>query len=861
MASTKTYFLSHSSTIKPLVQEVANALGEEACWLDAWDLHAGDELLDVIDEGIAASTVFAIFWSAGAATSPWVKEELGQARYRKLRQNNVKILPIKVDDTPMPAWLERLRYINAEKGASIIASELRTAAEGKPLLRTDGGGPDPAFQNRQGEADTIEAAYADEALAGVLVAGPPGMGKSALCKWVLAHRLPHLRSLWVDIERASTPTLFFAVLAEQLDLRLPSHIAGRGDWNTYWGDWILPALNPESDCLVVDGLHAVLDADGSVPDWLLKPLTDVAAGFGPNRLPLAVVTGRVAQLPPKLGPRLSSISLSRLTDADVIRALRVRLRQGFPRRTATESQLDAAARIVHGYPLGAQLWAAHAAQVGVDLAVLDPTPVTEQVQEVVADMLSTIKRTEKEDEALLTLALLRFPVGLQDVVSKLKVSAPTLTALQRSLLLDPSADGLALHGIVAKHLVEKFSAHASVRTVHERLGRFFLAEWRDAPEDLGRSAFFGSQAYYHLLAAGRTDEAATVGWSLAEEAKAAIGALYRMRQVDTVLEVGDSLIGSMGDAAPPDVYFYVGLAYGRRANPGDEEHAAKVFKHLLDVAPENRFYWSGYADTLQRFGDLENARDAYMRARALSKSNDPTPSLRLGELLLRTGRIEEAEPFLKEAYLRAKADLQVVAGYASLLERKGQFSEALGLVRQGLQRRADDIGLNHRAGQILREMGKKTEALSYLSKAAKGTASPASYTSLADLYLDMGRTKDAAGVMDRFPGPRDSTYYNVMGNIARREERFLDAEKHFDRCAKAGEKGVVLRGSMAHLRLAQAKKAIEGLAFEAARAYLLQADEEIRRGLELDPANVPLLSLKNDSDSLRSTVVHRTKGR
>lgn len=79
-------FLSHSSVDKAFVEQVAENLGREFCVFDKYCFHAGDDLVDSIEKGMARSSLLVLFASAEALKSDWVRLELLQAQKRKLSE-------------------------------------------------------------------------------------------------------------------------------------------------------------------------------------------------------------------------------------------------------------------------------------------------------------------------------------------------------------------------------------------------------------------------------------------------------------------------------------------------------------------------------------------------------------------------------------------------------------------------------------------------------------------------------------------------------------------------------------------------------------------------------------------------------
>lgn len=847
----KDYFLSHASVDKPFVTEIANAVGASKCFLDSYDIKPGDDLLAKLDYGLDATKVFVLFWSKTAAQSPWVSEEVGQARIRKIRNNNIRILPVRLDDTPMPLWMQRLVYLDAKIGAQAIADKISSLAID---ATNDNVTADSPFQNRDSEGDAIERAYLDESVSGVVITGLPGMGKTSLCRHFLKVSLPQLRLCWVDIAGGATAATIFGQIAHHFGLRIPLAIIENGAWTRYWREWVEPVLNRTTDTVVLDGASEIVDQDGKLPAWLDETIVSLTRAPAPNCLPLVITSSKGLILSGHADAATKEIYLTKLQDQDIVRALRGMLVRGFPRRHATEAQLRTAAQLVDGYPLGAQIWVSHAIKVGIDLALSDPAPVHKQVLALVHDMLSRVPLSEEERSTLLVLSLSRLPLSINSLINLLAINPASLTSLRNTLLVEITEAGAVIHSLLRRYIADSASRDA-VRKAHEQLGIYFKGRWRDAPEEFAESAIYGSQAYFHFLSAGRLAEADTIKWALNQEAAAAFKSLYQARDDELIIKLGEHMLETLGTEIDTQALFYLGLAYSRRHDDSeDRQKSIQMFAELLRRQPENRFYWSGLGDVYQRFGLVDDAKKSFRHARSLSKHRDPVPSMKLGEILLREGNVQEAETFLTEAYERAPDDPRVLAAYALLLQQKGDKAKALGFVREALQKRPNDVHLNHRAGAILRGMGERNEAVNHFRRAAVGREARAAYTSLADLYIDLHRLSAAKEVMEQYPGPKDAAYHNVMGNLARCEERFRDAEQHYDSARRAEGVTVILCGSLMNLRMDQAKRALDASAIEAARAYLSDAEIEYRRGIALEPGNPALLELKNTFDKLQLIV-------
>jgi TIR domain len=103
-------FLSHSHTDRHIATTLQSVLEEHGArtFLDQDQIQAGDVLPGRIRNGIESCNHFLLLWSFRAASSPWVRRELQIAQDLKK-----KIIPYKLDFTPLPAALRDLVFVEA----------------------------------------------------------------------------------------------------------------------------------------------------------------------------------------------------------------------------------------------------------------------------------------------------------------------------------------------------------------------------------------------------------------------------------------------------------------------------------------------------------------------------------------------------------------------------------------------------------------------------------------------------------------------------------------------------------------------------------------------------------------------------
>ena len=109
-------FLSHAGDDKTrVVEPVARALAALGVtpWLDKWEIQPGDSLVrKLFDEGIERASAVAVFLSEHSVDRPWVREELDAAAVQRI-QAGTRLIPVRLDDSPVPSSLRHLVFLDA----------------------------------------------------------------------------------------------------------------------------------------------------------------------------------------------------------------------------------------------------------------------------------------------------------------------------------------------------------------------------------------------------------------------------------------------------------------------------------------------------------------------------------------------------------------------------------------------------------------------------------------------------------------------------------------------------------------------------------------------------------------------------
>lgn len=132
-------FISHNKKQESRARLLAIALVEhgESVWFDEWILRPGESLTGGIENGLANASVFVLIWSKDAAASKWVNTELRAYLRRRVDDDSLRIVPIMVDDTPLPTLVADYKGFSAPTARSMgnIAAQLCGSPSEATLVR------------------------------------------------------------------------------------------------------------------------------------------------------------------------------------------------------------------------------------------------------------------------------------------------------------------------------------------------------------------------------------------------------------------------------------------------------------------------------------------------------------------------------------------------------------------------------------------------------------------------------------------------------------------------------------------------------------------------------------------------------
>ncbi|MEK4150661.1 toll/interleukin-1 receptor domain-containing protein [Carnobacterium sp. FSL E2-0243] len=108
-------FISHNSKDKPIVEQLAVRLsdvyGQENVFYDSWSIQPGEGIIDKMNQGLQKCKFFFFFVSKNSLASKMVTMEWQNAIMLSA-QDDVKLIPIRLDGSIMPAILTQTLFLD-----------------------------------------------------------------------------------------------------------------------------------------------------------------------------------------------------------------------------------------------------------------------------------------------------------------------------------------------------------------------------------------------------------------------------------------------------------------------------------------------------------------------------------------------------------------------------------------------------------------------------------------------------------------------------------------------------------------------------------------------------------------------------
>src|SRR6476469_8701038 len=107
-------FLSHNREDKDIARRLGAQLKLAGAdiWFDEWEIRAGESIPGKVNEALDRIDSVIVLWSSSANDSNWVRAELETAIHDGISDGNLRVIPVLLDDTVLPALLRPAKRVD-----------------------------------------------------------------------------------------------------------------------------------------------------------------------------------------------------------------------------------------------------------------------------------------------------------------------------------------------------------------------------------------------------------------------------------------------------------------------------------------------------------------------------------------------------------------------------------------------------------------------------------------------------------------------------------------------------------------------------------------------------------------------------
>jgi hypothetical protein len=119
-------FICYASEDRSQARELATAISQLGAdvWLDEREIRVGDSIVQRISDALGIVSHVIVLLSQNSVGKPWVQRELSSAVMLQLSQKRITVLPIRLDDCPIPSILADIKYADGRAGMASVVNEL-----------------------------------------------------------------------------------------------------------------------------------------------------------------------------------------------------------------------------------------------------------------------------------------------------------------------------------------------------------------------------------------------------------------------------------------------------------------------------------------------------------------------------------------------------------------------------------------------------------------------------------------------------------------------------------------------------------------------------------------------------------------
>lgn len=696
-----TVFLSLEASDENFVAQVQRFLPDGLAYFYPRSFSNGEELISAMEARVGQATMFVLFASKKALSSPWVGFEIDRARVAKIKDPKFRIIVVpvgaQVSHADLPPWMRDYWVDKVGTGPREIARYIRRALISGPLSHLPG-------NQVYGRGELIDSAVGligetvlrTEQTPNVFVfAGNGGIGRRTFNRKFLAEAFPGTPELSFGpdflLPQFADLADLYRVLRQEMETDLPLSKMAED-----LAAFAAASINAQAEevarrlahfadlgqaVTIVTG-NGIFQDKGYLKDWVPELFRTIAAD---RRIKLVLVTNRLLhenELRPH--PNVLQLGIPRLDDP-YIRTLMIGTITGLgvkPELPRTE-----VIRTIGGHPSIARATAALVARKGPTVINSDPSDVYALQEDVLGESLNFDNLTEIEKDVLSVLSWVPQLGGdtLRQIILarhqvKPEVFAETVSGLILSCLVEVSGANYLISAPV-RSLFRRLHGYGS-RELMTAFSTALREEWERAKRDDELRAELLDALAYMAAIEGGTLPAEFKALLLPSTLQEVVRETYDRGHDDPealrrVVNWGSPAMKmAMDETTREEILSYVVRALTRL---GEERETEQLLEFFDKRSYRSRFYMRAFYLRVHK-GDYRAAIPFLLKAREVRKYMKQVVG-DLGRCYQRLGMWKELHKLVEDQAEHIGRNAVLLDVRIGMLIAQGQFDEAHRLIR------------------------------------------------------------------------------------------------------------------------------------------------------------------------------------
>jgi len=707
-------FLSHSSTDKEFVRGVVRELGDLACVFDERSFESGAEFRTSIEEHLEDSDVLVLFASKNSIKSDWVKFELDEAWYQKLRGRLSHSLVFLMDDhthySDLPTWLQRARvdHIQSAKTAARTIQTLlnRTLAAIRPRPFVGRGREIKEIEEQLQPLDGSDAPRA------IFISGLPGIGRKTLVSNTVSSHFLRQQAVQISIPIDCTPADIAVLLKSEVTRynTLEARAAQAKRISALDDDAALvesidalASISRSRELPVLVDSGGILDEDG----YVRKPIASLLAAIPDPHARVVIVSNRRPK--GREDQWWATTMVRELGESDMKRLILI-LAEHYELSLRADQATEVASSC-RGYPPSAYFAVSWAREYGADALIADKHPLVRNRSRAFVKHLSGLSIDSPDEQILVTLASYS-PIPHSTLSRALGIDSVTLSRSVVKLVDLALIETTDLGYTISKPIeaavtsVFGFASFTTASSIADSLAATLRAEQDNVPLELMRVMFRAS------LFSDRSDLQQTV-FGLASDLIAVAERHYHARDYELAAKMALLAVEQRPESGSAREYLVKSLVKLERWDEADREiNNSERYIHKRRVA-----FLRGFSCRSQN--RRKDAISHYKQAEAFGHGGVAL-NRELASCYLHEGKLGEARKHAKKA-LKSDPDNRYVLDLMVQIAEKIGDEDLLSSSLAKLELVETDSFVNHRRSRVEARRGNKLGALKSARKACAQT--------------------------------------------------------------------------------------------------------------------------------------------